>query len=163
MRKLRRIMHLIVPAVGMALVIGAVLFGESLAVQLFLVVAGLLLTEAGLWRLADPILPNERKYMALRVETDHFTTLVRQLNAATLALEAGDGQGSRFALDEIQTEMHRSVDRMVDFAGKTQEEVPPTVAGQAADVGSPADAGSPVDAGGRGTAGGGPASGPTGA
>lgn len=125
---------MIVPAVGMALVIGAVLFGEQLAVQLFLVVAGLLLTEAGLWRLADPILPDERKYMALRVETDHFTALVRQLNAAALALDQGDGAGSRFALDEVQTEMHRSVDRMVNFAGKTQEEVPPTEAGQPADA-----------------------------
>lgn len=129
MRKFRRILHLIVPAVGMALVIGAVLFGEHLAVQLFLVVAGLLMTEAGLWRLADPILPDERKYMALRVETDHFTALVRQLNAAALALDEGDVSGSRFALDEVQTEMHRSVDRMVSFAGKTHDEVPPSEAG----------------------------------
>lgn len=129
MRKLRRIMHLIVPAVGMALVIGAVLFGEPLVIQLFLVVAGLLLTEAGIWRLADPILPDERKYMALRVETDHFTALVRQLNAAALALDEGDAAGSRFALDEVQTEMHRSVDRMVNFAGKTDQEVPATAAG----------------------------------
>lgn len=128
-RKVRRFMHLVVPAVGMALVVGAVLFAEGLAVQLFLVVAGLLLTEAGIWRLADPILPDDRKYMALRTETDHFTALVRQLNAAALALDAGDGEGSRFALDEVQTEMHRSVDRMVDFAGKTQREVPAEQAG----------------------------------
>ncbi len=120
---------MIVPAVGMALVIGAVLFGEQLAVQLFLVVAGLLLTEAGLWRLADPILPDERKYMALRVETDHFTALVRQLNAAALAHDEGDVAGSSFAFDEVQTEMHRSVDRMVNFAGKTTEEVPTSAAG----------------------------------
>lgn len=124
-RKLRRILHMIVPAVGMALVIGAVLFGESLAIQLFLVVAGLLLTEAGLWRLADPILPDERKYVALRNEADHFMTLVRQLNAAALALDEGDARGSRFAIDELQTEMHRSIDRMVSFAGKTRDEIPP--------------------------------------
>jgi hypothetical protein len=116
---------MIVPAVGMALVIGAVLFGESLAIQLFLVVAGLLLTEAGLWRLADPILPDERKYVALRNEADHFMTLVRQLNAAALALDEGDARGSRFAIDELQTEMHRSIDRMVSFAGKTRDEIPP--------------------------------------
>lgn len=122
-RKLRRILHMIVPAVGMALVIGAVLFGESLPIQLFLVVAGLLLTEAGLWRLADPILPDERKYTALRAEADHFITLVRQLNTAAVALDRGDTRGSRFAIDELQTEMHRSIDRMVSFAGRTGEEM----------------------------------------
>jgi hypothetical protein len=120
----------------MALVIGAVLFGEPLVVQLFLVVAGLLLTEAGLWRLADPILPDERKYLALRMETDHFTALVRQLNAAAIALDEGDVSGSRFALDEVKREMHRSVDRMVDFAGKTHEDVPATAAGGDRDAAS---------------------------
>jgi hypothetical protein len=129
-RKLRRILHLTVPAVGMALVIGAVLFGESLAIQLFLVVAGLLLTEAGLWRLADPILPDERKYVALRTEADHFMTLVRQLNTAAVSLDEGNTQGSRFAIDELQTEMHRSIDRMVAFAGKTKDEAPPAGAGR---------------------------------
>lgn len=133
MRKLRRILQLIVPAVGMALVIGAVLFGESLAVQLFLVIAGLLLTEAGLWRLADPFLPNERKYLALRAETEHFMALVRQLNTAALALGSGEERGPRFALDEVRTEMHRSIDRMVNFAGKTAEEAPPEHSGPAAD------------------------------
>lgn len=124
MRKLRRMLHLLVPAMGMALVIGAVLFGEPLAVQLFLVVAGLLMTEAGLWRLADPVLPDERKYMALRTETDHFIALVRQLNTAALGIAEGGDRGSRFALDEIQTEMHRSVDRMINFAGQTEDAVP---------------------------------------
>ena len=124
MRKLRRFIRMVVPAVGVVLVIGAVLFEERLSVQLFLVLAGLLLVEAGLFRLADPLLPDERKYMALRTETDHFTALVRQLNAAALAADQGDDSGSRFALDEVQTEMHRSVDRMVTFAGKTEAEVP---------------------------------------
>jgi hypothetical protein len=128
---------MIVPAVGMALVIGAVLFGESLAIQLFLVLAGLLLTEAGLWRLADPILPDERKYVALRSEADHFMTLVRQLNAAAVALDEGDERGSRFAIDELQTEMHRSIDRMVSFAGKTKGEMDSEPNG--ADPGSGAD------------------------
>lgn len=129
MREIRRLIHMLVPAIGMALVIGAVIFGEQLGVQLFLVVAGLLLTEAGLWRLADPILPNERKYMALRVETDHFTNLVRQLNTAALAVDDGDEGGPALALDEVRAEMHRSIDRMVEFAGKTDDEVPPSVAG----------------------------------
>jgi hypothetical protein len=134
-RKLRRLLHLLVPAVGMALVIGAVLFGENLAVQLFLVAAGLLMTEAGLWRLADPVLPDERKYFALRRETDHFMTLVRQLNAAALARADGDAHSTRFSFDEVQTEMHRSVDRMVTFAGKAGEHETTEVEAAAAPIG----------------------------
>lgn len=129
MRTLRRILHMIVPAVGMALVIGAVLFGESLPIQLFLVVAGLLLTEAGLFRLADPFLPDERKYRALRAETDHFIALVRQLNAAALAMDDAEDRRSTLALEEVQTEMHRSVDRMINFAGKTEQQTPVEEAG----------------------------------
>lgn len=136
MRKIRRLVHLLVPAVGMALVIGAVLFGESLVVQLFLVIAGLLMTEAGLWRLADPILPDERKYLALRTETDHFMALVRQLNAAALAMDEGPDRGSALALDEVRAEMHRSIDRMVNFAGRTDDEVGPEAAGGSAHGGS---------------------------
>ena len=129
MRKARRFLNLLVPAIGMALVLGAVLFGESIGVQLFLVVAGLLLTEAGLWRLADPFLPDERKYIALRAETDHFTALVRQLNTAALGLDRGDERGSRFALEEVHRAMQHSVDRMAEFAGRTIEEVSPEQAG----------------------------------
>jgi hypothetical protein len=128
-RKFRRAMHLLVPAVGMALVLGAVLLGESLPTQLFLVVAGLLLTEAGIWRLAEPILPDERKYAALRDETDHFMALVRQLNSAALSLDRGEVAGSRFVLEEVEREMRRSLDRLVDFAGKTSEQMDPERAG----------------------------------
>lgn len=119
--------------------IGAVLFAESLVVQLFLVVAGLLLTEAGLWRLADPVLPDERKYAALRAEANHLGTLIRQLNTAAVALEGGAFGGSRFAIDELQEQMHRSVDRMVMFAGKTKEQVQSSVAGS--DAASPGSRG----------------------
>jgi hypothetical protein len=119
-RKLRRILNLLVPAMGMALVIGAVLFGESLPIQLFLVAAGLLMTESGMWRLMDPVLPDERQYLALRTETDHFIGLVRQLNAAALA--AQDQPGPERGFDEVQAEMHRSVDRMVAFAGQESDD-----------------------------------------
>lgn len=133
MRKLRQFLKFLVPAIGMALVIGAVLFGERMVIQLFLVVAGLLLTEAGMWRLAEPVLPDQREYTALRAETDHFMTLVRQLNATALTRARGDQEGADFAFDEVRTAMHRSVDRMVKFAGKTVDEVPPSAAGAAAD------------------------------
>ena len=130
MRLLRKFLNLLVPGMGMALVLGAVLFGESMAVQLFLVVAGLLMTEAGFFRLADRFLPDERKYMALRAELDHFTNLVRQLNAAALARDREDDQANRFLFDEVREKMHQSVDQMVRFAGKTVDEIDPEAAGE---------------------------------
>jgi hypothetical protein len=91
--------------------------------QLFLVVAGLLMTESGFWRLADPFLPDERKYMALRTELDHFTTLVRQLNSAALARDREGDPENRHLFDEVRDKMHDSVDQMVRFAGKTVDEI----------------------------------------
>jgi hypothetical protein len=120
-RQLRRVVYFIVPAMGMALVLGAVIFGERLLVQLFLVVAGLLMTEAGFARWADSILPDERRYLPLRAETEHFVALVRQLNTVAVALAEREDGAPPFALDEVQSEMHRSVDRMVDLAGRTAE------------------------------------------
>jgi hypothetical protein len=121
-RKLRRMLHFLVPAMGMALVLGAVLFGPTLWVQLFLVVAGLLMTEAGFARWADPILPDERRYTALRNETEHFVTLVRQLNTVAVALAEGHDGAPQFALDEVEGQMRRSVDRMIALAGQVGNE-----------------------------------------
>jgi hypothetical protein len=121
-RQLRRIVYFLVPAMGMALVLGAVIFGERLLVQLFLVVAGLLMTEAGFARWAEPILPDERRYLPLRAETEHFVALVRQLNTVAVALAEREDGAPPFALDEIQSQMRRSVDRIVDLAGRTVEE-----------------------------------------
>lgn len=122
MRKLRRILHFTVPTVGVALVIGAVVLGESVVVQLALVITGLLMTEAGLWRLADSVLPDERRYLALRTETEHFITLIRQLNTAATAIGDGAGELPRFALAEVKARMHRSVDRMAELAGMPDDE-----------------------------------------
>lgn len=118
MRKLRRILRVVVPGMGLALVIGAVLLADSKGVQLFVVVAGLLMTEAAFWRWAEPLLPSERRFMPLRRETDHFVALVRQLNTLAVAFDRAEDQAPRFALDEVELEMHRSVDRMIALAGE---------------------------------------------
>jgi hypothetical protein len=124
-RKLRRALHFVVPAMGMALVLGAVIFGTSPWLQLFLVVAGLLMTEAGFSRWADPILPDERRYLALRNETEHFVTLVRQLNTVAVALAQRADGAPPFALDEVENRMHRSVDRMIALAGQVGDQAEP--------------------------------------
>ena len=126
MRTLRRVINVLAPAMGIVLVIGAIFADTSLPVQIFLVLAGLLLAEAGLRRLGEPMLPDARKYHPLRRETDHFMALVRQINAAAVAMEEGDEAGSRFALDEVRTEMHRSVERLAQYAGRVGDGNPDT-------------------------------------
>lgn len=129
MRKARRFLHLLVPGIGVALVIGAVVLADSLAIQLFLVVGGLLLTVAGIRRFAEPLLPDDRKYLALRAETEHFMTLVRQLNTVSVEMESDPRGSPRFALEEVRMEIHRSIERMAEFAGKTADEADPDRAG----------------------------------
>ena len=58
--------------------------------QVAIVILGLLLLEAGVWKLAHHVLPSERQYHALRDETDGFITLVRQLNAAAARSGSAD-------------------------------------------------------------------------
>lgn len=124
-RKLRQALPVVLPTLGVALMIGAVLSGTSVLWKVALILLGLLLTEAGIWRLADPMLPEDRKYEALRAEAEHLVVLVRQLNTVAVALDEGEREGPRFAMEELQTEMHRSIDRMVSYAGKTREEMAP--------------------------------------
>lgn len=116
-RKLRRTLPTVLPVLGVVLILVAVTLGGSVGTKVILVVVGLLLMEAGVWRLADRVLPDDRKYLALRSEADRFMALVRQLNTAAITVDEGDAEGSRFAIAELEREMHRSVDRMVDVAG----------------------------------------------
>lgn len=121
-RKLRRALPVVLPVLGVVLILAAVLQDGSVGAKVLLVVLGLLLMEAGVWRLADPFLPDDRKYTALRSEADRFMALVRQLNTAATALDRRDDQGPRFAISEVEREMHRAVDRMVEVAGQARED-----------------------------------------
>lgn len=124
-RKLRQALPVVLPTLGVALMIGALLSGTSAGWKIALILIGLLLTETGIWRLADPMLPEDRKYVALRAEAEHLVVLVRHLNTVAVAVDAGEKEGPRFAIEELKTEMHRTIDRMVSYAGKTREEMAP--------------------------------------
>ena len=58
MRALRRAVDVGLPIVGIVVVLSGVLFFFELYTQLAVVVLGLFLIEAGIWRLADPLLPS---------------------------------------------------------------------------------------------------------
>src|SRR5688572_2005648 len=78
---------------------------------------GVLMIDAGIWKLTQPLLPNERRYKGLRREVDGFIKLVRRMNAA--ALEA-QRSGHNENLERTIAEMHRAVDRMEQLAGRTE-------------------------------------------
>jgi len=90
---------------------------DSVQLQIFVVLAGIMALEAGVWGLSQQLLPNDRQFMDLRVEGEHFIDLVRDLNGAALASNRGKGEGdARF--QEVLAFMHESVDRMGEVAGK---------------------------------------------
>ena len=65
------------------------------------------------------MLPNDRQFLDLRVEGEHFIDLIRDLNTAALARNQ-DAAGTADAdkrFTEVLTLMHKSVDQMGEFAG----------------------------------------------
>lgn len=124
MRRLRRTIEMGLPVLGAVLMLAGVLFfAGNLVAQLVVVAVGLLLVEAGVWKLANPVLPSERRYNALRSEVDSFIGLVRRLNRATLENASEPTPGNRARLLQIRDEMLESVKRMEGFAGRTEEEI----------------------------------------
>ena len=122
MRRLRRTVELGLPILGVTLVLAAVLFlPRSLMLQIAVVLLGLVLIEAGIWNLASPVLPSERKYVSLRREVDGFILLVRRLNKASLALASEPTPQNRARLLEVRDEMLESVKRMEAVAGRTED------------------------------------------
>ena len=116
-RKIRRGIEIALPILGMGIIFGSVLFGpNNLQFQVLLVLIGVLILEAGVWGLTGGILPNERRYLALREEGDHFLGLIRVLNAAAVARDTGQEDDARFR--EARAQMHTSVERMAELAGQ---------------------------------------------
>ena len=124
-RKIRRVLEIALPVVGMGIIFLSVLFGASISLQLqvLYVLFGVLILEAGVWGLANKLLPNERRYLGLREEGDHFIGLIRKLNVAAIAKKEGTGDDGRYR-DALE-QMHASVERMGELAGQD------TLAGEA--------------------------------
>jgi uncharacterized membrane protein YfbV (UPF0208 family) len=123
LRTIRKVINTGLPIAGVVVILSAMLFVRELRVQIAVVVFGILLIEAGIWNLAQRVLPDERKYLALRVEGDQFIALIRNLNAAALAQRANDTPENQQAFDDVREAMHEAVERMADVAGKTDAEL----------------------------------------
>ncbi len=112
------------PILGTVLVLAGALLLHDLYARMLVVILGVFLIEAGVGKLAHPLLPSERKFKALREEVDDFIGLVRRLNTAALEIQAGDHTAeARF--DGTRLAMLESVDRMTAFAGDPMVPTPP--------------------------------------
>ena len=122
-RRLREILSAVLPLMGVLLVLGAVVFLDNMLPQIVIAVIGILLIEAGVWKLSHQLFPEERRYNALRAEGDLFTILIRQLNAAAVAVKTADSPEARQDFEQIREEMRLAVERMAAVAGKTDAEL----------------------------------------
>ena len=121
-RTVRRFIEGALPIAGSTIIFLAILFLLDPVLQVAAAALGVLMIQAGIWKLTQPILPSERQYQALRKEVDYFIGLVRRLNASALGVKEADNETTRAAFESAQQSMRESFDRMALLAGKTDEE-----------------------------------------
>jgi hypothetical protein len=122
MRKIRGSFHLALTLGGVMLVGYAVAWVEAPYDRILLAGLGLVLLQAGVWRVTQSLFPNERAFRPLRRETDYFIKLVRRLNQAAVAAQRG-APSAIDDLNQVHEDMHHSVDRMLRLAGLTEEDL----------------------------------------
>lgn len=122
MRKIRASFHFALTVVGTVLLGYAIMSPGSTRERLLIGALGLVILEAGVWRITQSLFPNEREYAPLRKETDFFITLVRRLNTAAVAAQRGSSAAGP-DLARVHDEMHHSVDRMLRLAGMTEDDL----------------------------------------
>lgn len=106
----------------MIVILWAVMATDTVLERVLWAGLGVILMEAGIWRITQSFFPDEREYRPLRKETDYFVTLVRLLNRAAVAAANGsDGAEKEFA--RVYDEMLHSVQRMRQLAGQTEDQL----------------------------------------
>lgn len=121
MRNIRKAISAGISILGAVLVFLAILLPSismDLGRQIPVVLLGLLLIEAGVWKLTERFLPNGRRFLALRAEVEHFLVLIRSLNARAVELRIMGTDEAHTAFQKTLTELHSSVDRMAEVAGQ---------------------------------------------
>jgi hypothetical protein len=121
-RTIRTSFHVILTIAGMLAILWAVMGADTVLQRILWALAGVVLMEAGIWRITQSIFPDERSFRPLRQETDYFITLVRQLNRAAVAAGRG-ADGAEQELARVHDEMLHSVDRMRQLAGQTEAQL----------------------------------------
>lgn len=123
LRTLRTILTLAVTALGVAVVLAAVLTDPDtdFSQRLTMVLLGVVLLEAAAWKRNNPFLPSERRFHDLRAEAELFILMIRRLNEAALAEVREQPREPPHDRDSVLREMHASVDRMGAVAGRLTE------------------------------------------
>lgn len=132
LRTVRRGIEVGLPIAGTIVVFAAILLLIDPVAQIAVAAIGVLMIQAGIWKLTQPILPSERRFQALRREVDEFIALVRRMNAAALTVKEADSPETRALFQETRDRMRESLERMAELAGKTDEEVAQLTAAGAA-------------------------------
>lgn len=120
MRGIRKLFDVGLPVGGMFLVFAAALGVQDLQLRIVLILVGLMFIHVGVWKLANPLYPNERRYHDLRLETDRFIALVRELNQVTIQARFEDTPDAWERHAHVLAQMHRCVDQMADLAGREE-------------------------------------------
>lgn len=120
--RIARVLDSGLPTLGVAVVLAAVMLGGGGWGAIWLAVIGLLMVEAGVWRLGSRIV-HERRYRPLRREVERFIGLARELHHASAAVDDRGDEGARQRLDGAVASLRNSLDRMVQVAGKTEEDL----------------------------------------
>ena len=125
----RQVIYTALFLIGTGIILSVALFKHELRDGAF-VLLGVLCMELGIFKLAQQLLPDQRrplperrKYLALRALADQFLPLVRHLNVAALQVKDHDTPENRQAVEEVRQHMQSLVERMVVVAGKTNAEL----------------------------------------
>lgn len=115
-RNVRRNIDIALTGLGVGIIFSAVVLGGTLDIraQLPIALIGVLIMEAGVWRLSAKLFPSERRYSKLREEGDRMIELIRELNHAAIAKDTGNEDARRFQTTLEQ--MHDSVVKMSELA-----------------------------------------------
>lgn len=123
----RRVVKFVLPLLGMFVAFIGVIYFQSDVPRLLSVLVGILLVEAGTWKAANPLLYSARTYLELRAEAENFLGRLRAMNQAATEARHSDDPKEWARYRSIVEEMHDSVDRMAQLAGKEEgmEDIPP--------------------------------------
>lgn len=123
MRRLRTILDIGLPVLGIVLILGSILVLPNIYNRLAVVLVGIICIQIGMWQLAHRFLPSERRFHALRRELDAFVECCHQLNQAALAIKMDETSEQQAAFNDIHRALHESVELIAEVAGKTEEEL----------------------------------------
>jgi hypothetical protein len=121
-RTMRKSLDTTLPFLGTLVILGVTIIHRDLH-NFIWVALGIVFIEMSLLRISHKLLPEKRRYNALRAQTNQFLVLVRQLNTAALHLKEEDTAENRHAVEEIRLRMLRKIDRLVEVAGKTDSDL----------------------------------------